>query len=140
MSDENSGAVAVEAPVKKAAVKKAAGGKGGGKANAKAAKKAAGKKAVKKAAGGGGARKEGGNAKKVLQALAKTGPDKTMTRQQLAEKTEIAKGWSKLLGSPTKDAKDHGLEAQGLVKSVAVEGQRALGYYITAKGKAELAK
>jgi hypothetical protein len=127
----------VEQGTEKKAAGKAAGKKAAGK---KVVKKAAGKKAAGKKAAAAEKGGLSGNQRKVLQALAKTTADKTLTRGELAEKTGIERGWSKLLGSPTKDAKDHGMEAEGLVKSQKVEGERGLGYFITAKGKAALAK
>lgn len=82
-----------------------------------------------------------GNEAKILKALAK---GQTLTREQLSAKTGIAKGWSKTLGSSTKDdggmSGKNSLTGRGLVKCTVAEGVRALQYTITAKGKAAVAK
>ena len=54
----------------------------------------------------------------------------------MIKKTEIQKGWPKLLGAPTKGkpAADS-LEGMGLVQSTKYEGQRSLSYKITPAGK-----
>lgn len=65
-----------------------------------------------------------------------------LTREDLSALTGITKGWSKLLGASTKGdggvAGDTSLTGRGLVHCSQVEGQRALLYTITAKGKAAL--
>ena len=135
---ENTTTTTTAAVATKKAAKKAAGAKA---ATKKAAKKGAKKGAAVKKAAGGGKEKKGelsGNAIKVLQAMKGTAANgKTVTRAQLAEKTGINKGWSKLLGNPTKGG-DHGMEAAGLVKSQKHEGERGLVYFITEKGRKAL--
>lgn len=84
-----------------------------------------------------------GNEIKVLKAL--KGAKTPLTRKQLATKTEIAKGWSRMLGASTKDdggvAGKDSLEGRGLIKVQAdPEGGRALLYTITKKGEQSLAK
>ena len=79
-----------------------------------------------------------GNQLKALGVLAKA--TQPMTRSQLAAKTGIKKGWSKMLGQVTKGG-GNGLEAAGLVKSmVADEGERGYRYIITAAGKKAVEK
>lgn len=76
---------------------------------------------------------------KVLSTLAKAkGP---LTRTELATKTGINKGWSRLLGASTKDDSENGgLEAEGLVKVEKPEDSRGLVYTITAAGRKALEK
>ena len=71
---------------------------------------------------------------RVLQALAKGQP---LTRKQLAGATGQKKGWSALLGAPTKGIKDGTMQGLGLV---AVSKQQPYVYSITATGKASLPK
>lgn len=115
------------------------------KAKAKKATKPAGKKGNKNGAKATPARTDNsltGNEVKILTALFKSG--KPMTRADLAKKTGINKGWSRVLGSSTKEdggmSGDESLEGRGLVKCERHEGERSLSYTITARGKAELAK
>lgn len=79
-----------------------------------------------------------GNERLVLATLAKN--SQPLTRQDLASKTKISKGWSKMLGAATKDVAKDSLEGRGLVKSEKHEDQRAMVYKVTTAGKAMLAK
>lgn len=77
---------------------------------------------------------------RVLEVLARSAPN-GLTRTELAKKTGLTKGWSKLLGSPTKGKAAVGtLEGDGLVRSEKHEDQHGLLVYrITATGKKALA-
>ena len=72
------------------------------------------------------------SAERILDAL--NNSPSGLDRNGLREATGIQKGYSKLLGSPTKDDVG-GMEGDGLVKSQKIEGTRSLVYVITAKGK-----
>jgi hypothetical protein len=74
---------------------------------------------------------------KVLIVLSKAKGD--LTRADLSSKTGIVKGWSKLLGSATKEIDPTSLEGRGLVKSSKAEGSASLTYCITPAGKKALA-
>ena len=64
-----------------------------------------------------------------------------LNRAQLAAKTGVKRGWSKLLGAPTKEGgANTGLEGRGLVRSAVTEGTRGLVYTITTAGRKEMAK
>lgn len=83
-----------------------------------------------------------GNMVKVLKALKAKSPQ---TRKQLAAKTGIAKGWSRMLGATTKeDGGTNGansLEGRGLIKvTTDPEAGRTLLYTLTKKGEQALAK
>lgn len=79
-----------------------------------------------------------GNELKVLTALLKAG--KSLSRNDLAIKTGIRRGWSKMLGAHTKEIKPNTLQGRGLVKAVEVEGERAIQYVVTAAGKKAIEK
>lgn len=81
-----------------------------------------------------------GNETKILTILARA--NKPLTRADLAAKTGINKGWSKTLGSSSKDnggmsGKDS-LDGRGYVKCELHEGQRSFLYTITARGRKAL--
>jgi hypothetical protein len=79
------------------------------------------------------------SAVRVLHLLSKS--EGGLTRTQLAAKTGVKRGWSKLLGAPTKEGgSSRGLEGRGLVRGSVAEGVRGLVYTITAAGRKELAK
>ncbi len=78
------------------------------------------------------------NEVKTLKALVKG--NKPMSRADLRKATGIQKGWSKLLGSSTKEVAAESLEGRKLVKSEKVEGQRGIVYTVTANGKKAVAK
>lgn len=84
------------------------------------------------------------NEQKVMTVLAKT--KNPLTRGELSAKTGIAKGWSALLGTPTKGADegsrgDRSLEARGFVKShMPEEGTRGYTYSLTPAGRKVLDK
>jgi DNA-binding MarR family transcriptional regulator len=71
------------------------------------------------------------NTVKVLTVLKKH--PKGLTRSELSEKTEINKGWAKLLGAPTKGA-EGGLEGAGFVSSEKDEEKKGFVYKVTSKG------
>lgn len=76
---------------------------------------------------------------KVLKALSKSG--KPLTRNELREQTGINKGWSRILGSATREVSEHSLEGRKMVKcEQSEESGRTLLYTITATGKNALAK
>jgi hypothetical protein len=109
---------------------KASGSKAKAKAGTKA--KASTKAAEPKA---GPAVKLNGTQRKVLEVLA---DGKPKTRKDLKEATGLQKGWSKILGAPTKgELKPTTLEGMGLVKSEPTP--EGLAYTITAAGKQALA-
>lgn len=109
---------------------------------ARAAKKGS-KPAKKKVAKGKKAPKEKGelstNKRLILETLNRN--SNGLTRAQLAEKTEITKGWAKYLGAATKGDPEAGtLEGDGLVKSQDIEGTRGMVYTITAAGRKAVGK
>lgn len=76
---------------------------------------------------------------KILAALAKA--PNGLTRNEMAVKTGITKGWSKLLGAATKESSANGgMEEAGLVKSSKQEERKGLVYIITAAGRKALEK
>jgi hypothetical protein len=76
---------------------------------------------------------------RVLEQLAKFKDG--LTRNDLKAKCGIAKGFSKIMGTPSKDVyADNTLEGRGLVAHDTAEGVRGFTYTITAKGKAALAE
>lgn len=75
-------------------------------------------------------------ARRVLEVLARS--DKALNRKQLTLKTEQVKGWSALLGAPTKgDPAPHTLQGRGLVTCESRIG--VLFYTITDEGRRLLA-
>jgi DNA-binding MarR family transcriptional regulator len=74
---------------------------------------------------------------KILETLVS---GRRMSRKDIAEKTGIQKGYSKLLGAQ-ENPSETALEPLGYVKSEEPnEGERGLQYTITAKGKVALEK
>ncbi len=80
---------------------------------------------------------------RTLTALDKAG-QKGLTRGELATKTDIKKGWARILGAASKEDGggnwDKSLEGRGLVKQAVNEESRAMTITITALGKKALAK
>jgi hypothetical protein len=86
------------------------------------------------------AAKPAGLTKRQVAVLTALKGGKEVTRKQLAEKTEIDKGWSKLLGASTQDkVSPDSMEGLGYVKSAQHEGSAQLVYTITSKGTKALA-
>lgn len=73
---------------------------------------------------------------KALSALKK---GKELTRKEMAEKTGMKKGWSKMLGATTKGpCASTSLEGREFIQSKRYESSRVLHYTITDKGKKAL--
>lgn len=105
------------------------------------------KPAPKKAGKGGAVKTAGaGNALAPFEArvLALLGASKVpMTRADLIRATGVRKGWSRLMGTVTKDNGGTGLEGRGLVRSEPPDresGERGHRYVITARGRAVLGR
>ena len=79
---------------------------------------------------------------RALTLLKHTKPNQGLTRAVLAEKSGVAKGWSRILGAATKDAKGasgkSSLMAKGLIQAEKHEGE-PITYVITANGRKALA-
>lgn len=79
---------------------------------------------------------------KIMTAIARNN-GRPMTRNDLIKKTGMEKGYSKLFGAVRKEdggaAGENGLIARGLVKAEVIEDV-GIGYTLTAKGRAALAK
>ena len=116
------------------------------KTPAKKTTKKAAKVSTKKKGTGGGRKKYGGlnpNEIKTLECLVKG----DCTRKDMQKATGIEKGWSKMLGSPTKGISEDSMEGRKLIKSAKYEPQEGESksragfvYSITAAGKKALEK
>lgn len=87
------------------------------------------------------AKPAGGLSEREVKILTVLAASRTpLTRSELAEKTALVRGWSKVLGAHTKEVKATSLEGRGLIKchEPEAEGSKKLSYSITNKGKTAL--
>lgn len=70
---------------------------------------------------------------RILKALAKA--PNGLNRPKLKERSGIASGLGKIVGTPTETVKPHTLEGRGLVRHEVREEERGMIFVITAKGR-----